>query len=155
MTERKHRLDGSTLEFACERLLLDPGRRAVLRYVLPAERALEGTDLVLPAGTTTIAHYWADRPYNVYHWAEGGRTLAYYCSITEPPSITEELVEYRDLAVDVLIDPAGASTVLDEDDLPDDLPPPLRAVVARALEELTGQSRRIAAEVERESRPFL
>lgn len=153
--ERKHRLDGTSVDFACERLLVEPPKRAVLRYVVPEERALEGSSLILPAGTVTIAHYRGERPYCVYHWLAGGRTLAYYCSVSEPPTIAEDIVEYRDLAVDVLLDRAGSATVLDEDELPDDLASPLRAIVSRALGELTGQSRRIVAEIERESRPYV
>lgn len=153
--ERKRRLDGTSVDFECGRSLVEPGNRAVLRYVVERERALEGTPLVLPAGTLTIAHYWIDRPYNVYHWIDRGRTLAYYCSIAEDTSITDEVVAYTDLAVDVLIDVRGEPTVLDEEELPADLPPPQRAVIARALDELVGQSRRIAAEIEGASRPFL
>ena len=152
--ERKRRLDGTSVEFECAGLLVQPPNRAVLQYVIGDPRALEGTSLVLPAGTVTIAHYWADRLYNVYHWLGGGRTLGYYCSISEDTSITDEVVSYTDLAVDVLIDPRGEPTVLDEEELPPDLPPPQRGVIARALDELTSQSRRIAAEIERESRKY-
>jgi predicted RNA-binding protein associated with RNAse of E/G family len=103
----------------------------------------------------TISHYWTARRYNVYHWIHDGRTIAYYCNIVGATTIAEDLVSYEDLVVDVLIEPSGASLVLDEDDLPDDLPSAKRVAVNRALEELTGQTRRIAAEIERESRRYL
>jgi protein associated with RNAse G/E len=122
----------------------------------------------VPKGSFTIGHYWVDRPYNVYHWvrpetlrAQGPlrqgprRTIAYYCNVVSATTIAEDLVSYDDLVVDVLIDTAGSAMVLDEDDLPSDLPSPMRAVINRALEELTGNSRRIAAEIERQSMPFL
>lgn len=155
VTERKRRLDGSTTDYDCERLLLEPAKRAVLRYVVPRALAFEGTGVVVPAGAVTVGHYWADRAYNVYHWIADGRTIAYYCNVSEPPRIAEGLVEYRDLAVDVLLDPAGTPTVLDEDELPDDLPSPLRALVSRAVEELTAGGRRLVTEVDRESRRLL
>lgn len=153
--ERKRRLDGTFVDFRCDRLLIEPDRRAVLRYVIPRERRLEGTDLVLVPGTVTIAHYWSDRPYNVYHWLDRGRTLGYYCNVAEATTISEEEVSYTDLVVDVLIDPTGITTVLDEEELPTDLPAPLRATVSRALDQVTGQSKRIAAEIERESRRYV
>jgi predicted RNA-binding protein associated with RNAse of E/G family len=103
----------------------------------------------------TIAHYWADRPYNVYHWIDRGRTVAYYCNVVDSTSIAPDLVSYVDLVVDVLIDPKGNALVLDEDELPTDLAPPLRLTVARALDQLSGQSKRITAEVEHESRRYV
>lgn len=154
VTERKTRLDGSAVEFACEGLVIVADRRAVLRYVTDREWRIAGTELVVPKATVTIAHYWTDRPYNVYHWVARGRTLGYYCSVADDTSIGEDRVEYLDLAVDVLIDTAGRATVLDEDELPDDLPSPLRAVVSRALEQLTGTTRGLVAEIESQSRHF-
>jgi predicted RNA-binding protein associated with RNAse of E/G family len=155
IVERKIRLDGTTEEFACERLLLEPGKRAVLRYELDRDWNVAGI-IVVPKGSLTIAHYWSDRPYNVYHWVSPDRrTIAYYCNVVASTSIAEDVVSYEDLVVDVLIETSGAATVLDEEDLPPDLPSPRRVVVNRALEDLTSNSRRIAAEMERESRPFL
>lgn len=153
IVERKVRLDGTTEEFLCERLLVEPGKRAVLRYVLERGWSVAGV-LAVPRGAVTISHYWVDRPYNVYHWIVAGSTLAYYCNVSEPPTIGEDLVEYADLAVDVLITPAGEATVLDEDELPTDLSPARRIVVARALEALTSAPLRIAREIEAESRRF-
>ena len=81
ITERKTRLDGSVVEYACEPLVVEEGRRALVRYVTERDRALEGTDLVLRKGTVTVGHFWTDRPYNVYHWLDGGKTIALYVSI--------------------------------------------------------------------------
>jgi uncharacterized protein DUF402 len=153
--ERKRRLDGTFVEFECARLAVQPGRRAVLRYVIAEERELEGTSLLLPAGTVTIGHYWVDRPYNVYHWVDRGRTLAYYCSIAAETVIEQGRVEYLDLTVDVLIDPSGSALVLDEDELPADLDSSHRRTIARALDELTSHPKRLAAEIDRESARWL
>ena len=76
ITERKTRLDGSVVEYACEALVVEPGRRAVVRYVTERDRALEGTDLVLRKGTLTVGHFWTDRPYNVYHWLEAAASVS-------------------------------------------------------------------------------
>jgi len=151
--ERKVRLDGSVEEFACEPLLIEPGSRAVLRYVLDREWQVAG--LTLAPGTVTIAHYWMDRPYNVYHWLADGETVAYYCNTAEPAEISEGLVAYLDLVVDVLLRPSGSADVLDEDELPDDLESRHRFAIARATEAIMTNPRRLIAEIENETRRYL
>ncbi len=150
MIERKRRLDGSVAEFICTPLVIDPGRRAVLRYVTDREWAIAGTPVHVLPGTVTIGHYWVDRPYNVYHWISGGRTLAYYCNVATATTVEPELVAYTDLTVDVLVMPSGKVSVLDEDELPDDLAPGYRISIARALEALA-DPRALIREIERES----
>lgn len=155
ITERKNRLDGSVVEYACEPLAVDPGRRAVVRYVTEQDRPLAGTDLVLPRGTVTIGHFWADRPYNVYHWLDGTRTIALYLSIASDTTIDERAVVYTDLVVDVLLRPSGAIEILDEDELPPEIEPRYRLAIAKALEVCITEAKRLSAEIERETRALL
>lgn len=155
IVERKTRLDGSTEDYLCEPLVLVPDRRAVLRYVMERSLAIDGTDLVLRPGHITISHYWSDRPYNVYHWLEDGRTLAYYCNIVGDTTIRDDLVGYTDLVVDVFMRPSGEALLLDEEELPPDLEPARRAVIARAVETIMSGPRRLIAEIERETRAAL
>ncbi len=123
--------------------------------MIDREVHIEGAGLVVPVGTVTIGHYWTDRSYNVYHWVANGRTIGDYCNVVAGTTIGDDTVTYDDLTVDVLILPSGAALVLDEEELPPDLASAHRAIVNKALEELTGSSRRLTAEVERESRRFL
>jgi predicted RNA-binding protein associated with RNAse of E/G family len=153
VTEVKTRVDGTTAEYRCERLALEPGTRAVLRYVLEADRTVG--DVALPRGTVTIAHYWSDRPYNVYHWVDGTRTLGLYFSVCTDTHIEEGRVSYQDLAIDVLLKPSGAIDILDEDEVPVDLEPRKRRAIADALEALVTNPKRLAAEIERETRNYL
>jgi uncharacterized protein len=155
ITERKTRLDGSVVEYACEALVVEPGRRAVVRYVTDQDRALEGTDLVLRKGTVTIGHFWTDRPYNVYHWLDGGKTVALYVSVATDTTIEPAAIAYRDLVVDVLILPSGAIEILDEDELPPSIEPRYRLAIAKALETCITEGRRLSAEIERETRAVL
>jgi predicted RNA-binding protein associated with RNAse of E/G family len=148
ITERKTRLDGTTTEFVCEPIVLEPGKRAVLRYVADRAWAIAHTDMRVPVGAVTVAHYWVDRPYNVYHWLVDGRTLAYYCNIVADTRIEAELVAYTDLVVDVLLRPSGAADVLDEDELPHDLAPAHRLAIAKALEVLIANPRFLIREIE-------
>jgi len=159
IVERKNRLDGTSEDFLCDRLLIEPGKRAVLRYTWTRELRVPGTDLVVPKGGFTISHYWTDRAYNLYHFLSapetGARTLGFYFNVVGGTTISDDLVSYDDLVVDVLIDPSGAALVLDEEELPPDLPSPQRVIINKALEELTGNSRRLAVEFERETRRWL
>lgn len=152
--ERKVRLDGAISEFSCEGLALEPGRRAVLRYTSDQEVRIRDTDITLPAGTVTIAHYWADRPYNVYHWISLGRTVAFYINVADRTRIESESVSYRDLVVDVVLRPSGALEILDEDELPVDLEPAARKAIADALEVVVTGAKRLALEIEHESRRY-
>ena len=153
--ERKTRLDGTVSEYRCEPLALDVDRRAVLRYMMDREWVIADTGIVLRPGQITIAHYWSDRPYNVYHWLDGPRTIAYYCNVASDTVIREDLVGYTDLVIDVLLRPSGETIVLDEEELPPDLAPSQRIHIARALESIASGPRRLAAEIERETRAAL
>jgi predicted RNA-binding protein associated with RNAse of E/G family len=155
ITERKTRLDGSVVEYACEPLVIEEGRRALVRYVTERDRALEGTDLVLRKGTVTVGHFWTDRPYNVYHWLDGGKTVALYVSIATDTTITPAAIAYRDLVVDVLIRPSGAIEILDEDELPPTIEPRDRLAIAKALETCITEAKRLTKEIERETRAHL
>jgi predicted RNA-binding protein associated with RNAse of E/G family len=155
ITERKTRLDGSVVEYACEALMVEAGRRAVVRYITEQDRSLEGTDIVLRKGTVTVGHFWTDRPYNVYHWLEAGRTVAFYVSIATDTTIEPGAIAYRDLVVDVLIRPSGAIEILDEDELPPSIEPRDRLAIAKALETCVTEGKRLMAEIERESRARL
>lgn len=136
--EIKHKLSGERLQFDCE-LLERSDRHAVLLYRLP--HAAQVADLVLPEGTVTYAHYWTDRPFNVYHWiAPDGETLAYYVNLGDRVALQSDRVEWRDLAIDILVTPDGRRQVLDTDEL-EDAPPGLRREIASVREQvLTGLS---------------
>lgn len=149
--ERKTRLDGSTEDYECEVLVLEPGRHAVLRYVLQREWVIAGGAMRVPKGAQTVSHYWIDRPYNVYHWLAGGQTLAYYCNIVGKTEISADRVEYQDLVVDVLLGTSGKAEVLDEDELPEDLPPAHRIAIAKALEVIIANPRFLMREIERDT----
>jgi uncharacterized protein len=152
ITERKTRLDGSVVEYACETLALEPGRRAIVRYVTDRDRPIDGTDLVLRKGTVTVGHFWTDRPYNVYHWLDGGRTVAFYVNIATDTTIDPAAIAYQDLVVDVVIRPSGAIEILDEDELPPSIEPRYRLAIAKAIETCVTEGRRLSAEIERETR---
>ncbi|HUQ17713.1 MAG TPA: DUF402 domain-containing protein [Candidatus Saccharimonadales bacterium] len=153
--ERKTRLDGSSVEFACVGLAVEPGRSAVLGYTVDRDWTVAGGVITVPKGAVTVGHFWADRPYNVYHWLVEGWTLAYYVNVSAPPRITVESVDWLDLAVDILVRPDASFLVLDEDEVPTDLDPVHRRTIARALEAVVTSPRGFVLQIEAASRPHL
>lgn len=151
IVEVKRRLDGSETRFACEAALVEPGRRAVLVYVL--DRAWELPGLTLHPGMTTFGHFWVDRPYNVYHWLQAERTVGHYFNVGRCEEITAERVLWTDYAVDVLETPDGRTRVLDEDELGPEVAPEIRELVeatrARILSSIAALTRDIEAETRR------
>lgn len=153
--ERKVRLDGSVEEWTCELLALESGRYAAVRYVVPEERRLGDTELVLPAGTVTIGHYWADRPYTAYHWLAGELTLGVYCSVAELLRVEPEGIVYLDLAVDVLFVPGGGVAVLDEHELPSDIERETLKTIEEAVAALQADPAGLLSEIEAATRVAL
>ena len=153
--ERKVRLNGSVEEWTCELMALEPGRYAAVRYVLPEERRLGGTALVLPAGTVTIGHFWADRTYTAYHWLSGERTLGVYCSVAELLEVEPEGIVYLDLAVDVLFLAGGGVSVLDEHELPSDIERETLRTIEEAVAALRADPPGLLAEIEAATRSAL
>ncbi|HEV2283297.1 MAG TPA: DUF402 domain-containing protein [bacterium] len=147
--EVKRRLDGSARTYPCEAAEI-AADRAVLLYRLPNQGRV--ADLVLPAGTLTVAYYWTERPYNVYHWiAPSGETLAYYFNLSGPVRIGPDRLEWEDLEVDVLVTPDGRVQILDEDAVPASAAARLPEI-ARARERVFADWRDVSADVERASR---
>lgn len=124
VTERKRKLDGRVQEFPCQALVWTPVA-AVLLY-RPGREVVLG-DLRLPADALTFGLYWAERPFNIYHWLDAaGRTLACYCNVASETRIGPEVLEWLDLELDVLVTSDGVVRFLDADEVPADLPAPYR-----------------------------
>lgn len=134
ITEIKHTLGGERKTFDCE-LLRRGAAEAVVVYRMPSDHRLE--DIALARGTLSLGYFWEDRPYNAYHWIdERLDSVALYFNISDRTRIAERTIEWRDLAVDVLISPDGRCRVLDEDELPPGLDPALHAYIEAARDDL-------------------
>lgn len=101
--------------FACELLHREPGY-AVLRY--SSEKPGLISDIEIPAGSITIAHYWQDRFYVAWRMFDSAHTLIgtlfHICSNV---SIDEDRLAYDDLLLDIWIGCAGNFRTLDEDEV--------------------------------------
>jgi len=137
ITEVKHTLGGERRTFDCE-LLQRSASEAVVIYRMPRDVQLE--DIALARGTLSLGYFWKDRPYNAYHWIdESFASLALYFNISDRTCIGEHTIEWRDLAVDILISPDGRCRVLDEDELPPGIDATLHAYIAQARDDLCRQ----------------
>lgn len=144
--EVKEKLSGERHEFASALLAL-AADEAVSLYTLPRDGQLGGVPLV--AGTRCLGHFWADRPYNVYHAVdELGRAILFYINLSDRTVITPEAIHWRDLIVDLLITPDGQCLVLDEDELPPDLDPALLATIEAARDDLVRDHPALVVELE-------
>lgn len=102
---------------------------------MPRDLRLE--DILLRKGSVSLGYFWQHRAYNAYHWIdENLDTVALYFNIADATHVTAETIEWRDLAVDVLMTPDGRCRVLDEDELPGDIDAELLAYIERARDEL-------------------
>ncbi len=135
ITEIKTTLDGRQKTFDCELLRLDAPRECVVIYRMPEDTRVE--DILLPAGTVSLGYFWQHKPFNLYQWVDdSAATLALYFNICDNTRISEQEIAWRDLCVDVLLTPDLDYQVLDEEELPDDIDPALRARIDTARDEL-------------------
>ncbi len=75
-------------------------------------------DIIIPAGSTTIAHYWTDRGYVVWRlYGPNRQLIGTLFHIAKNVMINDQSVQYLDLMVDIWISPDGTLRVLDEDEL--------------------------------------
>jgi len=152
--ERKRKLSGQVKEFNC-RVLHRQGPHLIVLFIARGAMNVHGVELA--AGTATFGHFWSDRPYNVYHWLrpEDGRTLGTYVNLSADTEISDERLQWQDLIVDVLVSVDGRPTVLDEDEIPSDLPAPQRAQIAEAQARVLGELPQLLAELEQWRRRLL
>ncbi len=148
--EIKHTLFGDAKTYSCELLQYEPGF-GMLRYIVDREYDISGHRL-LP-GDVTHALYWEDRPYTLYVWdpRSGGGRLCYF-NIADSVSLRPEEFVWRDLAIDVLIDAAGRIDILDEHELPPDLPQELRVYIGAAVDLVVDQHQKIISEANEQIR---
>lgn len=72
---------------------------------------------LIKRGTVSYEFYWLDRYYNVFRFHEPDGSLRnFYCNINLPPVFANNVLDYVDLDIDVLVWPSFEYKVLDLDD---------------------------------------
>lgn len=156
VTEIKHKLDGRRLEYPCRACMVEPPGSAVLFYVVDSPWTHDNPPINVLVGTVTLAFYWADRPYNLYHWlTPTGNTIGHYFNVSTNTHISARAVEWDDLELDYWLPPTGFAEFIDEEDIPDNLSPCTWAQIERAKGELLRTAREVASEVSIRSAGFI
>lgn len=95
--------------------------------------------IVLGRGDRFVETYFTDRWYNIFeiHDRVNDMLKGWYCNITQPAIFKDGMIQYVDLALDLLVYPDGQQLVLDEDEFTAlDITPELRRQSLIALAEL-------------------
>ncbi|MEP6847908.1 MAG: DUF402 domain-containing protein [Acidobacteriota bacterium] len=68
----------------------------------------------LKEGTLSYEYYWPDRWYNVFRFHEpDGSPRSFYCNVAMPALISDTLIEYVDLDIDLIVDREFNYEILD------------------------------------------
>lgn len=121
--ERKIRYDSVVVEYNCK-LLKVQNQNVVLFHIIQESFTMiaDQIKLTIPKGSYSVAYYWKDRPYNLYIWRDNkGKYLGSYFNIVKNTYMTDKLVSFEDLIIDIMVLPNGEYFILDEDELPETL----------------------------------
>ncbi|MGM0921400.1 MAG: DUF402 domain-containing protein [Bacillota bacterium] len=137
--ERKIKYDSEIVEHSCM-LLKAKNQNVVLFHKILESFTMTAnhTKLTIPRGSYTIAYYWRDRPYNLYIWSDHkGDYLGSYFNIVKNTYITDKVVSFEDLIIDIIVLPNGDCFILDENELPEPLDQFEKGFVQQTLNALT------------------
>ncbi|HUL00690.1 MAG TPA: DUF402 domain-containing protein [Nitrospirota bacterium] len=116
-------LSGEVHTYSCE-LIYYSTDFGILKYIIKSNYDLNGVKLA--PGDITYSLYWINRPYTLYIWQlNNGKDVAYYFNVADKISLKPSEFIWRDLVIDILIDPKRNVHIIDEDELPPDLNPEL------------------------------
>lgn len=72
---------------------------------------------LIKRGTVSLEYFWLDRWYNIFRFHEpSGEFRNYYCNVCMPPIFEDDVLEYVDLDLDLLVLPDFSCRVLDRDE---------------------------------------
>ncbi len=72
---------------------------------------------VIRRGTISYEYYWLDHWYNIFKFHEPeGELRNFYCNINMPPKYENNVLDYIDLEIDVLVSKSFAVEILDRDE---------------------------------------
>jgi protein associated with RNAse G/E len=85
-----------------------------------------------------IETFYLKKNFNIFRiGTQDGNLKGFYSNVTYPPIIEDDLIKWRDLAVDIWIRPDGSYLILDEDEFEEMGPTPVeRRIVKDAVEEV-------------------
>jgi hypothetical protein len=155
MLELKRTLDGRTIAYPVEPLLVEAGVRAVLLFRIDGPEVIAGGRVTLEPGTLSLGYFWCERPYNVYQWLYGGETLVHYINLGRCVRLSDQELVWDDYAVDILAYPDGTVHVVDEEEVPATLDATTRGLIAGAKHDVLADVAAVVAACEAETRTLL
>lgn len=88
----------------------------LLKDNLPAK--VGNSILRIPRVSYSVAFYWCDRSYNVYIFRnQNNKVFGLYINIVKDTNINQNFVTFKDLVIDIVVEPNGKYAVLDEEEL--------------------------------------
>lgn len=127
-------------DWACD---LIERERYFLTFLGTFESAVDHPELgLIEKGTKSYEYYWRDRWYNVFRFHDpDGSFRNFYCNINMPPVLTENVLQYVDLDIDILVWSDGRPIELDRDEYEEnaarfDYPEEVRSNALSAVDEL-------------------
>jgi len=97
---------------------------------------------LITQGTRSYEYFWLNRWYNIFKFATAdGQFRNYYCNICMPPQFSNDVLDYVDLDIDVVVNADFSHRILDREDFERnaelyDYPFEVRDRVEKSLEEL-------------------
>lgn len=118
--ERKICYDGTIVEHPCTMVEGDEFHKVLFHKIEHSfSMETEAGVVTIPSESYTIAHYWKDRPYNVYIWRNSaGEYIGSYFNFVKDTYFHDGFIIFEDLILDLLVMPNGEFFFLDEDELP-------------------------------------
>jgi len=72
---------------------------------------------VIRRGTVSYEYYWLDRWYNIFKFHEpSGELRNFYCNLNLPPQFENNILDYVDLEIDVLVSKNFEVEILDREE---------------------------------------
>ena len=72
---------------------------------------------LITQGTLSYEYFWLDRWYNIFRFVTADGTFRnFYCNVCMPPHFSNDVVDYVDLDIDVVVNPDFSYRILDRDD---------------------------------------
>jgi protein associated with RNAse G/E len=108
--------DSIRKSWSCE-LVERTGDLLVLRGIFDIDVSHPGLGEIR-RGTISHEYYWFDHWYNIFRFDEpdGVALRNYYCNYAMPPILADDVLDYVDLDIDVIVWPDLSFEVLDRDD---------------------------------------
>jgi len=93
-------------------------RNSLLIFVGVFEKEVRHSKLgVIRRGTISYEYYWLDRWYNIFKFHEPeGELRNFYCNINMPPQFQNNVLDYVDLEIDVLVSKNFDVEILDREE---------------------------------------